>query len=140
MAKKNIYAKMAAIAIKSKSDEKESLERPKAIIADTLSKMIGTQFYISGKYEDWDVDDRGNRIRYSRYYPEKRLYVDVFNESMHEDEIDFRGSLVLDRGFNYLPIRLKESITMENIYKALKGENNGERNLGTDDESRIRNI
>ena len=113
-------AKMTKMIVESKADESESHEKDNLRTTDMLSKMIGSLLFVDGKYEYWKLDNRGNRIRFSRFYPEKKLYVDIFTSPIGEEEIVERGKLVRDNGFFYLPIRQGQNVKKDDILNVMR--------------------
>ena len=114
MAKKN------KMVVDSKADQSESVEKENMRTADILSKMVGSQVYIDGKYEPWKIDERGNWVRFSRYYPTKKLYIDIFTDKEEENEIDERRNMVVEREKYYLPIRQGQKIKDEDVKRAMR--------------------
>ena len=106
-----------------KEEEKPSEETERIInkAPDSISQVIGSMFYIEGKYEDWQKDINGNRIKFTRFYPGVKLYIDLFQVEKTIDEINNRKNLVEQHGGKYLPVKINEALTMESVHQALKG-------------------
>ena len=97
-------------------------DRPgRKYVQDTLSEMLRATIYMEGKYEDWFMVN-GERIRFTRFYPQKKLYVDIFETDVAKDQIQFRKELVEKHGFKYLPIEYGKSVTTEDVTQVLKGK------------------
>ena len=77
---------------------------------DGLSNMIGDNFWVQGRYENWYKDAWGNRIKFDRYYPAQQLYIDMFDEEITDEDIKFKRTLVEANGKKYLPVRMDEQV------------------------------
>ena len=106
----------------SKAEESEATEKDIARTVDDLSRLVGVSLFIEGRYEDWKSDDRGNRIRFSRYYPGKKLYIDIFQGVVSDALINEREGLVKAHGGFYLPIKQGQTVKKDDILKCLKTE------------------
>lgn len=113
------YSKMAKAAMVSQESDGDKPSRK--LIEDPISAMVGTSFYIENKYEDWKKDHLGNRLKFTRYYPLHKLYIDLFPNEVKQLEINTRRKLVKEHGGKYIPVKVGEALTQERINKAIGG-------------------
>lgn len=102
------------------SDEAERGELPgKKRHSDPISQMVGASFYVQNKYEHWQNDRKKNRIMFSRFYPAKKLYIDIFDRTRTQAELDNRKQLVETHGCKYIGINFNESFDNTKIRSVL---------------------
>lgn len=77
---------------------------------DPVMNAVGLNFCVSNRYEDWYKDVYGNRIRFDRYFPAQKLYIDLFEEVVEKEVIDKRKKIVEDHKCKYLPVNYGESL------------------------------